>query len=192
MRKINGKPLVTWSESWRLERGVTLIETLMAAAILIIVVAGLVPLFTTALTQTEQQGDVATRTTEYAQDKLEQLMKLNFNDGTTDTTVFPTNPAGCTGTGANICGLGGTMVANATAGAVQPAAALAGYVDYLDTNGNLLTGVTGAAYTRQWRLLTDGTATLKTITVSVTSTPIAGSRSAPPSTTVVCIKSSGL
>lgn len=195
---MNGKSQVALSQRWREGRGVTLIETLMAAAILMIVVAGLVPLFTTALLQNEQQGDVATRTTEYAQDKMEQLMKLDFNDGTTDTTVFPTNPTGCTGTAPNICGLGGTMGASATAGAIPPAASVAGYVDYLDTNGILLPNATGKAYTRQWMITTDPTVmvnsstTLKGITVTVTSVPIAGSRSAPPSTTVVCYKSSGL
>src|SRR5437762_8952748 len=99
-------------------RGVTLVETMLAALILMIVASGLLPLFTTAITQTERQGDVATRTTEYAQDKMEQLMKLDFNDGTTNTAVFPANPTGCTGTGTNICGLGGIMAAGSTQGSV--------------------------------------------------------------------------
>jgi competence protein ComGC len=71
------------------ERGVTLIETMMAALIMIIVVVGLLPVFVLGFQITEQQGDIGTRTTEYAQDKVESLINLNFNDGATDTTVYP-------------------------------------------------------------------------------------------------------
>src|SRR6266404_1726284 len=99
-RTMQGKPLVKWSVRRRARscpkgrsgpvpsrgrgdsappgRGVTLVETMLASLILIIVVAGLLPLFTTAITQNEQQGDIATRTIEYAQDKMEQLVKLDF------------------------------------------------------------------------------------------------------------------
>jgi hypothetical protein len=56
---------------------------------------------------------------------MEQLLTLNainltsdgFNDGTTDTTVFPSvtdGSTGCTGSGSNTCGLGGTMAASTT------------------------------------------------------------------------------
>ena len=73
--------------------------------------------------------------TESTQDKMEQLLNLNvvnlssdgFNDRMTDTTVFPAKTdgsTGCTGTGANICGLGGTMVASSTVGSIPPAAAV--------------------------------------------------------------------
>src|SRR6266566_1096281 len=119
------------------ELGVSLIETMMAAAILITVVIGVLPVFILGTQTTEQQGDIATRTTEYAQDKMESLFKLDFNDAATDTTVFPPNAAGGTG-------LGSTMIANSTVGAVPPAAAVASYADYLDSNGNLLTSSTGA------------------------------------------------
>lgn len=182
------------------ERGVTLMETMVAAVMLMIAAAGLLPIFALGIQATHQQGDMATRTTEYAQDKMEQLLNLNsininsdgFNDGTTDTTVFPANPSGCTGTGTNICGLGGTMLANSTVGAIPPAAAVSKYVDYLDLNGNLLTSSTGAYYTRQWSISTDSTATLKTITVVATSSQTAGVKGNAPSTKLVCVKSSGL
>ena len=167
------------------ERGVTLIETMMAGAILMTVVIGVLPVFILGTQTTEQQGDIATRTTEYAQDKMESLFKLDFNDATTDTTVFPPNAAGGSG-------LGGAMVANSTVGAVPPAAAVASYVDYLDSNGNLLISSTGAYYTRQWSISTDSTATLKTITVVVNSVQAAGVKGLAPSAALVCIKSSGL
>lgn len=146
---------------------------------------GLLPLFTLGFQATEQQGDISTRTSEYAQDKIESLLKLDFNDGATDTTVFPPNAAG----GA---GLGGTMAASSTVGAIPPSAAANKYVDYLDLNGNLLTSSTGAYYTRQWSISTDSTATLKTITVVVTSLQAVSIKGLAPSATLVCIKSSGL
>jgi len=167
------------------QRGVTLIESIMAAALLIIVVTGVMPVFILGFQTTEQQGNIATRTTEYAQDKLESLLKLDFNDAATDTTVFPPSAAGGSG-------LGGTMGASSTVGAVPTAAPVASYVDYLDFNGNLLTSSTGAFYTRQWSISTDSTATLKTITVVVTSVQAAGEKGLAPSATLVCIKSSGL
>ena len=192
----------------RSERGSTLIETMVAVAILLVVVAGLLPVFVVGVQTTNQQADLATRTTEYAQDKMEQLLTLNainlssdgFNDGTTDTTVFPScvagNPAvcttGCTGSGANTCGLGGTMAASTTVGSIPPAAAVTYFVDYLDVNGNLLTSSTGAYYTRQWKVTTDSTATLKTITIVATASQGAGIKGLAPSSTLVCVKSSGL
>jgi hypothetical protein len=134
---------------------------------------------------------------------MEQLLNLNavnlssdgFNDGTTDTTVFPAKTdmsTGCTGTSPNICGLGGTMAASSTVGSIPPAASIKWYVDYLDINGNLLTSSTGAYYTRQWKVSTDSTGTLKTITVVASSLQTAGVKGLAPSTTLVSVKSSGL
>jgi len=187
----------------RSERGTTLIETMVAVAILLIVIVGLLPVFVVGIQTTNQQADMATRTTEYAQDKMEQLLTLStinltsdgFNDGTTDTTVFPSvtdGSTGCTGSGANTCGLGGTMAASSTVGSVPPAAAVKYFADYLDVNGNLLTSSTGAYYTRQWKVTTDSTATLKTITIVATAVQGAGVKGLAPSSTLVSVKSSGL
>jgi hypothetical protein len=176
---------------------------MVASAILIIVVAGLLPVFAVGIRTTNQEGDVATRTTEYAQDKMEQLLTLNainltsdgYNDGTTDTTVFPSKTdgsTGCTGSGANICGLGGTMAASSSIGSVPPAAPVKWFVDYLDVNGNLLPNSTGAYYTRQWKVTTNATNTAKTITISATSLLTPASSGLAASSTLVCIKSSGL
>jgi hypothetical protein len=183
---VESRPGKRWRKNDALaERGVSLIETLVAGAILMAVVIGVLPVFIVGFQTTEQQGDIATRTTEYAQDKMESLFKLDFNDAATDTTVFPPNATGGSG-------LGGTMVATSTVGAVPPAAGVASYVDYLDFNGNLLTSSTGAYYTRQWSISTDSTATLKTITVVVNSMQAAGVKGLAPSAALVCIKSSGL
>jgi hypothetical protein len=167
------------------ESGVSLLETMLAAMILIVVVLGLMPVFILGFQTTEQQGDIATRTTEYAQDKMESLVTLSFTDGATNTTVYP--PASTGGTG-----LGGTMAGSSTVGAIPPTAGATGYIDYLDVNGNLLISPTGAYYSRQWSISTDSTATLKKITVVVTSLQASGVKGLAPSTTLVCIKSSGL
>jgi hypothetical protein len=185
------------------QRGIGLAEALVAATILIVVVVGLLPVFVFGIQTTNTQGDVATRTTEYAQDKMEQLLTLSavnlssdgFNDGTTDTTVFPSvtnGSTGCTGTGANICGLGGTMAASTTVGSIPPAAAVKWFVDYLDVNGNLLTSSTGAYYTRQWQVSTDATGNVKTITIVASSLQTLGMRGVAPSSTLVCVKAAGL
>ena len=86
------------------ESGVSLIETMVAALILLIVVAGVLPVFILGFQTTEQQGDIATRTTEYAQDKMELLMNLGFTDAATNTTSasYPVPTIGGPG-------LGGTM-----------------------------------------------------------------------------------
>jgi type II secretory pathway pseudopilin PulG len=187
----------------RSQRGVTLIETLIAAMVLIIVAAGLLPIFVLGMQATYQQGNEATRTTEYAQDKMEQLLTLNqydittdgFNDGITDTTVFPAKidgSTGCTGTGANICGIGGTMAASSTIGSIPPTAPVKYFVDYLAYDGTLLTSSTNAFYTRQWMVSTDATGKLKTITIVASSLQTAVVRGLAPSTTLVCMKASGL
>src|SRR6266849_813153 len=101
------------------QRGVSIIETTIAAAVLITVVVGVLPVFIMASQTTEQQGDITTRTTEYAQDKMESLFNLAFDDGATDTTIFPAATAGGTG-------LGGTMAASSTVGAIPPTAGATG------------------------------------------------------------------
>jgi len=205
----------------RLERGSSLIETLVAVAILIIVVAGVLPVFMLSTQTTYAQGDVATRVTEYAQDKMEQLLSLNkdniisdgFNDATTDTTVFPAavnaldGTTSCTGASPNICGLGGASTAatgcgpngtgggsfapGSSVGSIPPAAPVTYFVDYLDTNGNLLTSSAGAYYTRQWQVSLDSTSCLKTITV-VASSVSAGIKGGAVSMKLVAVKAANL
>lgn len=148
-------------------RGISLIETMIATLVLLTVATGLLTLFTIAIAQTEQQGNIASRTIEFSQDKMEQLMALTFNDP----------------------GLGGTMVPSFTMGAVPPAGAQTGYVDYLDQNGGALSGATGAVYVRTWSITADSTGSLKTITVVVNTNPQGGSQGIAPSTTLVCVKS---
>jgi len=149
--------------------GFSLIETMIALAILLIVVGALFSPFLIAIAQNESQGNVATRATELTQDKMEQLLALVFNDA----------------------GLGGTMAASTTVGSVPPAAAVTSYVEYLDQTGATTTQA-ARSYTRQWSITTDSTATLKTITVVVTARNAVSDIGIAPSTTLVCYKSSGL
>jgi type II secretory pathway pseudopilin PulG len=126
------------------ESGFSLVETMVALLLLLIVTVGVLPLAVFALRIGENHGHLQVRTTEYAEDKLEQLMALSYGDVVTDTRVFPALATGGTGL--------------APGGSVNTAAPAAGYVDYLTEQGELLvTPVGGGApanwyYQRVWRI----------------------------------------
>src|SRR5713101_5819492 len=105
------------------QSGMSLLETMIAVAVLLIVTAGIMSMAMVATSFTENQGHLAARTTEYAQDKMEQLLALAYGDTTSNTAVFPAANAGGTGL--------------AVGGGSTPAAPVAGYVDWLDASGNL-------------------------------------------------------
>jgi hypothetical protein len=137
--------------------GSMLIETLIATGILLVVMAGVMSIGAVAMTTTENQGHLAARTTEYAQDKMEQLLTLTYGDASSDTRVFPATASGGTGL--------------AVGGNSTPTSAVNGYVDYLDVNGTLLASG-GAApagwyYIRVWQV-SSPSANLKQITVTAT------------------------
>jgi len=156
------------------EDGSTIIEVVIASAILVTLMAGLMSLAGLAINTTENQGHLAARTTKYAQDKMEQLLALAYGDITSDTTVFPATSSG--GTGLAVGGNSNTS---------SPATK---YVDYLDQSGNLCgsssamavlpssarcpapVGTTAPAnwfYQRVWQVSSAGT-NLKQITVTAT------------------------
>jgi hypothetical protein len=105
------------------ESGTTLIEVIIASALLVTLMAGLMSLASLSISTTENQGHLAARTTEYAQDKMEQLMALAYSDTVSDTRVFPAASSGGTGL--------------AVGGSSSVASPVALYVDYLDQRGNL-------------------------------------------------------
>src|ERR1700731_1424558 len=116
--------------SGKSETGLTLVETMVALTMLLIVSTGVMGLAGVALSTTETQGHLSARTAEYAQDKMEQLLALKFCDAVTDTTQFPavTVPAG---TGLAGCtALTAPIPTASTGGSLNPAAPTAGYVDY--------------------------------------------------------------
>src|SRR4051812_50169528 len=88
------------------EEGTTLIETSIACGILLVTLAGLMSMGTIATMHTENQGHLAPRTTEYAQDKMEQLLALAYGDTSTNTVVFPAVSPG--GSGLAVGGSGNT------------------------------------------------------------------------------------
>jgi type II secretory pathway pseudopilin PulG len=160
------------------ERGFTILETVFALMVLTVVALGLLPLGVLATTTTENQGHLMARTTEYAQDKMEQLLALSYNDVTSDTRSFPATDSGGTGL--------------AIGGSSDPAGPVEKYVDYLDVNGTLLasSGTTAPAnwyYKRVWKVASAGT-NLKQITVTATVKSAVGSTGRIPRATVTSLK----
>jgi hypothetical protein len=171
------------------ERGTTILEVLIASALLVTLMAGLMAMSGVAIATTENQGHLAARTTEYAQDKMEQLLALGYGDAISDTRTFPAGTTG--GSGLVVGGLSDPTAAIATATQT--------YVDYLDENGTLTAaaGTTAPAnwyYKRVWKIddnSTDATlpSNMKRITVAVTIRRGFGGAGA--STSVLtCLKSS--
>jgi hypothetical protein len=164
----------------RSDAGMSLLETVVALGILLVVLLGILPLAVLALTTTENEGHLVARATEYAQDKMEQLFILSFSDTSTDTRLFPSPNVGGTGL--------------AIGGSANPAAPAAGYVDYLDVSGNLLastgtTAPTGWFYRRVWSVTSAG-ANLKQITVTAIVRSSVGRRGRIPQATLVALKTS--
>jgi prepilin-type N-terminal cleavage/methylation domain-containing protein len=168
---------VTTSQDRRIhcfsQSGMTLLETMIALAILLIASVGLLSMGMIAMATTENQGHLTARTAEYAQDKMEQLISLAWGDATTDSTLAPmcgpsSSPACNNGTGLKVDCSG----SNTPCGSSDPTAPVVGYVDYLDNSGNLLAYTGGAApsnwfYIRVWQITKLTTnANLKLITVT--------------------------
>ncbi len=148
------------------QAGMTLLETMIALAILLIVATGVMGIAAVAVSTTETQGHLAARTTEYAQDKMEQLLALKFCDGDTtgtsgtDTTVFPAVVG--TGTG------------------------LAGCSD-LDASGNLVAASGNWEYIRVWQITAQGTS-MKQVSVKAQARHAVGTNGRLPEATVVALK----
>jgi hypothetical protein len=162
----------------RSERGLSLVECVFAISLMTILALGLMPLGVIATVTTENQGHLMARTTEYAQDKLEQLLALQYGDVTSDTRSFPATNAG--GTGLNV------------GGSSDPAAPTALYVDYLDVDGALVpsAGVTepdGWFYKRVWQV-SQVSVNLKQITVTAIVRNAVGSTGRIPQSTVGALK----
>lgn len=149
-------------ERWRNQDGLTLIETAFAVSILLAVMAGLLGMSAMATKITENEGHLSARTTEYAVDKMEQLLQLTYADSQSNTTLFPSTTSGGTGL--------------AVGGSSSPSTPVTGYTDYLDEKGNpLCTSSTPCTstppsdwyYERVWQVSTPS-ANLKMITCTAT------------------------
>src|SRR5215467_638065 len=178
---MNGTPK-TQIRRRRSQAGISLIETMIALGILLIVSVGILSMAMLSIATTENQGHLAARTAEYAQDKMEQLLSLSFNDTQTDTSVasfVADSSAGSPGLAAG--------------GSVTYGAGVSGYIDYLDASGNPLGGGTSAPsgwyYVRMWKI-TDVSSSLKQIEVKVWARMSATGTSSLPQSGVTALKSS--
>ena len=155
----------------------TLIETVVATALLLVVTVGLLGMAALATAFTENHGHLEARTTEYAQDKMEQLLAIAYTDSGTDTVTFPAAPTGGTGL--------------AIGGSINTAAPANGYVDWLAADGRLLGGGTAPPtdwfYQRCWQV-TNPSSGIKQITVTST-VRSSVARALLPKSTVVALKS---
>jgi prepilin-type N-terminal cleavage/methylation domain-containing protein len=192
------------TRSRRREQGFTLLESLIACAIFLIGISGIMGMITIASVMNAGQGNLATRSTEYAASKMEQLMALSFTDSVSDTRFLPTATSGGSGLGAGTTASttypsGGNLVAPSfTHTGIAVTCADTNYCDYIVQGTNSITVSTGAtgtaappagaAYMRQWQIQVDSTGNIKTITVLVTSLQALGSIA--PHTTLVSQKNS--
>jgi hypothetical protein len=142
-----------------------------------IAAAGIMTMATVAMSTTETQGHLAARTAEYAQDKMEQLLALQYIDQNTDTTVFPSVASPGVGTGLTL------------GGGLNPNAPVAGYSDYVDASGSPVPAGANWQYIRVW-LITQAAPNLKQISVLTQVRHQVGQNGRLPRATVSCLKSS--
>ncbi len=157
------------------ECGVSLIETMTAVCIALFSVFGMGSLIAQVAATTKNQGTETTQATIFAQDKIENLLSLNFVNCNVPSA---SQPLSCNTTGISSASwTQGLLAGGATAPeqSTCPTTGLnIGYVDFLDHNGVPNTGASCAAvlniaYVRQWEI-TDLPSTgqpMKQITVAV-------------------------
>ena len=145
------------------ESGITLVESLIAILILLVGLLTMAQVLVFSVVASKTHGRDAGKATAAAQEKMEELVGLRFSDTATDVTVSPAASAGGTGLTAG--------------GSLYPSDPVQGYSDHLTVAGGRTTA-DDAAYTRQWQI-SDNSATLKTIAVSVRSMKSMQSGTAP-------------
>ena len=124
------------------ERGTTLIETVIATTLLMVVMVGLLSM--AAARHRLYREPRASRSAHdgYAQDKMEQLLALVFTDAVSNTVVFPATSGGGSGL--------------AVGGSSNTATPVNNYVDWLAQDGSLLGGGTAPPanwfYERVWQI----------------------------------------
>jgi len=149
------------------DRGGTLVETMLAVLVAFIAMASIGAVVFYAMVQNKNEGAEATRLTSLAREKMEQLLRLDYVDATTNTTLI-------TDAGWSV-GLTPNASTDLTQLTACPATASAneGYVDFLNSDGVPLSGTCAAAtaggfaYVRRWKITTviSGPPGLKQITV---------------------------
>ena len=136
------------------ERGVSLVETMIAVLVAFIAMSSIGAVIFSAMVANKNQGAETTRMTALAQEKVEQLVRLGYTDVTTNTTLI-------TDTGWPI-GLTANSLTDLNQLGACPGVGSAniGYVDFVDNNGQPLAGACSAAvasafgYERRWKITT--------------------------------------
>lgn len=136
------------------ESGMTMVEAMIAIVILMVGLMGLAQVLAFSVVASKTYGRDAGKATASAQEKMDELITLQFTDTTSNVAVSPATATGGTGL--------------SQGGSIYPATPATGYVDYLNMAGSR-TSSGNSTYTRQWQI-TNTSASLKTVTVSVTST----------------------
>lgn len=166
------------------ERGLTLIETMLAVTVAVVGAFGICSVIYVATATTKNQGTETTRATIYAQDKMEKLLSLasipvagvttaSFTNCTQAASTQQTSYPDCNATGISAGGATSPLQSSCPS-----SGASVGYVDFIDASGNQLTGTgcsaattNGFSYVRMWQIsdsnLFGTTPALKQITVAV-------------------------
>jgi hypothetical protein len=190
------------------DRGVTLAETMIAVLVALLGVFSLGSVIFQATATSKNQGTEVTRTTIYAQDKMERLLSLPFATCNQAAASQPADP--CNSTGISASGWTQGLLAGGQLSPLQatcPSSGVSvGYVDYLDPNGIQLAGTSCAAvsagtappaYVREWEIVDlvadvvgpPHIAGLKRITVAVYSQNAVGAVGGKPIVTVTSLLS---
>jgi len=186
MRVRNRNPFRTARKS---QSGMALIETVIALGILLVAVVGVMVLAIVAITTTENQG--------HCKREIPSMPKTKWNNcwlGNSATPApipaFPCYPAGGSGLGGCPVPLASPQTGTGgVGGSSNPATPVQGYVDYLDSTGNLVAANGGWFYKRVWQVsLPAGTTNLKQITVTVQTKAQTGSGGLIPQATVSALK----
>lgn len=173
------RPMLRAKTGKKNEHGFSILEAMVASMIMIVGIGGLMALFAVAAAKNAGQGNQATRCTEYAQDKMEQLMALSYTDTTSQVVGSNTSPTGGVGLSAG--------------GSVTPASPASNYVDYVNmsdtTHPDGISGTaSGAQYMREWLISPPNNGVI-TLTVFVKAQFTAdSSQGLAPSTTLVAMK----
>ena len=165
------------------ERGVTLIETLIAVLIAVVGLFSVGGLIFQATVTNKNQGTEVTRATIYAQDKMEKLLSLDFSNCIQTASAQPSscNTTNISATGWTEGLLAGGAIGPSVQATCPSSGASVGYIDFLDSNGIQLPGSTAAtscsaitvsdiSYVRMWEITdvaSTGGPTLKQISVAV-------------------------
>ena len=155
------------------DRGVTLLETMLAMAVAFVGVFAIASVIYVATATTKNQGTETTRATIYAQDKMEKLLSLasvpvpgvttaSFSNCSQSASTQQTSYPDCNTTGINSAGWVTGLLAGGAISPYQsscPSGASVGYMDFLDASGNQITGTScssimsnGFSYLRMWQI----------------------------------------